>query len=119
MRPLDCAPEWANIALMTKRPHCMNLQSISRLVVLVLVSLFALAVRAAPPTTAATQPLTPEQAIRRSNIALANLLLDEPTDEQLRHLGNRYRAGGDVTRALVLHLTALRGHPDDPEIEYD
>lgn len=64
-------------------------------------------------------PLTPEQAIRRSNIALANLLLDEPTDEELRHLGNRYRAGGDFARALVLHLTALRGHPDDPQVEYE
>jgi len=95
----------------------MNLQSISRLVALVLAGLLAGVVRAAPP--AATQPLTPEQAIRRSNIALANLLLDGPTDDQLRHLGNRYRAGGDFSRAIVLHLTALRGDPDDPEVEYD
>ena len=104
---------------MSKRPLCVNLQSISRVVAFVLVGLFALSVHAGTPTTATTQPLTPEQAIRRSNIALANLLLDAPTDDQLRHLGNRYRAGGDVTRAIVLHLTALRGHPDDPEIEYD
>jgi predicted esterase len=103
---------------MTNPANAMSLRWVSRLVVVVVVAFFAVAVRAATPA-AATRPVTPEQAILRSNIALANLLLDEPTDDQLRHLGNRYRAGGDFMRAIVLHLTALRGDPDDPEVEYD
>jgi len=67
----------------------------------------------------ATQPLTPEQAVYRSNVALVETLMTEPSDDELLHLGRHYRSRGDFPRATTLHLAALRGKADVPGFEYE
>src|SRR5687768_16825239 len=67
----------------------------------------------------ATRPVTPEQAMYGAHVALAEMLLGEPSDEELWRRGRFFRGRGDYARAAVLGLTALRGKPNDPVIEYE
>lgn len=67
----------------------------------------------------ASRPVTPQEAVYRSNLALANLLLDNPSDEELRQFGSYCRARGDFSRAAVVYLMALRGKPNDPRLEFE
>jgi predicted esterase len=55
----------------------------------------------------------------RSNVAMVELLLDNPSDDDLVQMGKVYRFNANYSRAAFLHLTALRTRRDDPIIEYE
>jgi len=83
---------------------------------MLIISLLPVVALADAPTS---QPVTPAEAIYRSNLALARLLLENPSDDQLLHLGRLHRSRGDFSRAAVLHLTALRDGKNRADLEYE
>lgn len=85
-----------------------------------IVALACLAIcRAATAAPPATQPQSAAEAVYRAHVQLAETLLDEPSAEDLSQLARAWRARGDHARAAVYGLTALRGKPNDPDIEYE
>jgi predicted esterase len=75
----------------------------------------------APPAQepAATQPMSPEEAMYRAHLELLEVLLDDPSNEDLFQAGKFFRRQDDHAKAAVFDLMALRGKPNDHLIEYE
>ena len=70
-----------------------------------------------PP--AATQPASPEEAVYRADLQMLEILLDEPSNDEILDIGRHFRRREDHARAAVFDLIALRGKPKDFLIEYE
>jgi predicted esterase len=74
------------------------------------------ALAGAPP---ATGPASPEEAVYRAELQMLEILLDEPSHDEMLDIGRHFRRREEHARAAVYDLIALRGKPKDFLIEYE
>ena len=89
----------------------------TRAIVAVMLILTTASFAAEPP--AATRPISPEEAAYQAHVDLLEILLENPTNDELLDAGQYFRRREDHAKAAVFDLVALRGKPNDFLIEYE